>query len=358
MVACRRHHARTFSTLVFDRSAGHLNNQNTGRLSDGDPCVGVMRAYVIRRLLLMIPVIVGVSIIIFIILRAIPGDAIDAQLESAGSLSAEERAQARRDLGLDKPIWQQYLIWAGGAVRLDFGRSYQSKRDVWEELGDRVPVTAELAVLTMLIVIGTGVPVGIFSAARRDSPADYLARSLSVLALSAPTFWIGIMILFVLSRYFSYFPPIGQGFTLFETPAENLQAMIFPAMTLAAPLSAVAMRLTRSQMLEVLRQDYIRTAWAKGLRERGVIVRHALKNALIPVITVLGAQLGVLLGGTVITEQVFTIPGTGAWLRVAIFQRDYPVVQAVILFLAVVFVVLNLVVDLIYARLDPRIRYS
>ncbi|MBI2761206.1 MAG: ABC transporter permease [Chloroflexi bacterium] len=317
-----------------------------------------MRTYIIRRLLLMVPVVIGVSIIIFFILRAIPGDAIDAQLESVGNLSAEERAQAKQDLGLDKPIWRQYLIWAGDVLRGDFGRSYLSKRTVTEELRNRVPVTAELAVITIVIVMVTGVPIGIFSAARRDGVADYLARSISVLALSAPTFWIGIMILFVLSRYFQYFPPIGQGFTLFENPSENLQAMIFPALTLAAPLSAVSMRLTRSQMLEVLRQDYVRTAWAKGLREREVITRHALKNAMIPVITVLGAQLGVLLGGTVITEQVFTIPGTGALLRKAISDRDYPIVQAVILFLALVFVVLNLLVDLVYARLDPRIRYS
>lgn len=317
-----------------------------------------MQAYIIRRVLLMAPVVAGVSIIIFFILRAIPGDAIDAQLETVGNLSAQERAQARKDLGLDKPVWRQYLIWVGDALRGDFGRSYLTKRTVTEELRNRVPVTAELAALTILIVMVTGIPIGIFSAARRDGAADYVARSLSVLALSAPTFWIGIMMLFLLSRYLHYFPPIGQGFNLFEDPGENLQAMIFPALTLAAPLSAISMRLTRSQMLEVLRQDYVRTAWAKGLRERQVITRHALKNAMIPVITVLGAQLGVLLGGTVITEQVFTIPGTGALLRNAIFQRDYPIVQAVILFLALVFVVLNLMVDLVYARLDPRIRYS
>ncbi len=317
-----------------------------------------MRAYVVRRLLLMVPVVVGVSVIIFFILRAIPGDAIDAQLQEAGQLTEAERAQARRELGLDKPVWQQYFIWVSNLLRGDLGRSYLSKRTVAEELKNRVPVTAELAILTILIVIGTGIPIGIYSAARRDRPSDYIVRSLSVIALSAPTFWIGIMMLFVLSRYFGYFPPIGQGFNLFEEPIANLQAMIFPALTLAAPLSAVSMRLTRSQMLEVLRQDYIRTAWAKGLSERQVVLRHALKNALIPVITVLGAQLGVLLGGTVITEQVFTIPGTGTLLRTAIFNRDYPLVQAIILILALIFVILNLIVDLLYARLDPRIRYE
>jgi peptide/nickel transport system permease protein len=317
-----------------------------------------MRAYVIRRLLLMVPVLAGVSVIIFVILRAIPGDAIDAQLGDSGNLSKDERAQARRELGLDKPLWQQYVIWSGNVLRGDFGRSYQSKRLVSAELRKRIPVTAELATITFLVVVATGVPIGIFSAARRDSRADYVARSLSVLALSAPTFWIGIMFLFAASRYFSYFPPIGQGFNLFSDPKENLQSMAFPALTLAAPLSAVSMRLTRSQMLEVLRQDYVRTAWAKGLRERQIITRHALKNALIPVITVLGVQLGALLGGTVITEQVFSIPGTGALLRNAIFQRDYPLVQAIVLFLALVFVVLNLLVDLLYARLDPRISYA
>ena len=317
-----------------------------------------MRAYIIRRLLLMIPVIVGVSVIIFIILRAIPGDAIDTQLESSGNLSPAERLQARKDLGLDKPIWRQYFIWAGNALHGDFGRSYQSHRQVTTELKNRVPVTAEVALLAIIIVVGSGIPVGIFSAARRDGVADYSLRSISMLALSAPTFWIGIMMLFVLSRYFHYFPPIGQGFNLFSNPSKNVQAVIFPALTLAAPLSAVSMRLVRSQMLEVLRQDYVRTAWAKGLRERQVIARHALKNAMIPVITILGAQLGALLGGTVITEQVFTVPGTGSALRNAILQRDYPLVQALVLFLALLFVVLNLLIDLLYARLDPRIRYA
>jgi peptide/nickel transport system permease protein len=317
-----------------------------------------MRAYIIRRLLLIAPVLIGVSVIIFFILRAIPGDAIDAQLETSGNLSEAERAAARKELGLDKPVWQQYFIWAGNVLTGDFGRSYQSKRLVSDELKKGIPVTAELAVLTILIVVSTGIPIGIFSAARRDGAADYVARSLSVLALSAPTFWIGIMFLFVASRYFSYFPPIGQGFNLFSDPKANLQSMVFPAITLAAPLSAVSMRLTRSQMLEVLRQDYVRTAWAKGLRERQIITRHALKNALIPVITVLGVQMGALLGGTVITEQVFSIPGIGALLRNAIFQRDYPLVQAIVLLLAFIFVVLNLLVDLLYARLDPRISYS
>jgi peptide/nickel transport system permease protein len=297
-------------------------------------------------------------VIIFAILRAIPGDAIDSQLESAGNLSPAERAQARKDLGLDKPLWQQYLIWSGDVLRGDLGRSYQSRLPVATELKNRVPITAEVALLTLIIVIGTGVPIGVFSAARSGGPTDYVARSISVLALSAPTFWIGIMMLFLLSRYFHYFPPIGQGFALFSHPTSNLQMVIFPALTLAAPLSAVSMRLTRSQVLEVLRQDYVRTAWAKGLREQQVVVRHVLKNAMIPVVTILGAQLGALLGGTVITEQVFTIPGTGALLRNAILQRDYPVVQAVVLFLALVFVVMNLLVDLLYTRLDPRIRYT
>jgi peptide/nickel transport system permease protein len=319
---------------------------------------GAMRAYVVRRLLLIVPVLVGVSLIIFVILRAIPGDAIDSQLESSGNLTPAQRAQARAELGLDRPLWRQYLIWAGGVLHGDLGRSYQTKLSVATELKNRVPVTAEVAVLTLLIVLCTGIPIGIFSAVRRGGAADYTVRSLSVLALSAPTFWIGIMMLFVLSRYFHYFPPIGRGFELFSHPATNLQMVIFPALTLAAPLSAVSMRLTRSQMLEVLRQDYVRTAWAKGLQGRQVIVRHTLRNAMIPVVTVLGAQLGVLLGGTVITEQVFTIPGTGALLRNAILQRDYPIVQAVVLFLALVFVVLNLIVDLLYTRLDPRIRYA
>jgi peptide/nickel transport system permease protein len=317
-----------------------------------------MQAYVIRRLLLMVPVLIGVSIIIFGILRGIPGDAIDFQLANSGNLSPAERQQARADLGLDKPIWQQYLIWVSDAVRGDFGNSFQSRASVTTELRERIPVTAELAALTLLVAIAVGIPIGILSAARNDTVLDYVARSSSIVALSMPTFWIGIMLIYFCSRWFGYFPPYGERFNLFTDTSNNLQSMMLPAITLGLPLAAIVMRLTRSQMLEVLRQDYIRTAWAKGLGERSVIVRHAMKNAMIPVVTVLGTQLGFLLGGTVVTEQLFSLPGVGRLTRDAIFQRDYPVLQASVLFLAVVFLVVNLLVDLLYARLDPRIRYG
>lgn len=317
-----------------------------------------MQTYVIRRLLLMIPVLIGVSIIIFGILRGIPGDAIDAQLANAGQLSEAEKAQARADLGLDKPIWRQYLSWIGGVLRGDLGESFQSRVPVTQDLRNRIPVTMELAVLTLVVAIMIGIPIGILSAARSDSIADYIARSGSVIFLSMPTFWIGIMLIYFLSRWAGYFPPYGQRYSLFTETRQNLESMIWPAITLGLPLAAITMRLTRSQLLEVLRQDYIRTAWAKGLRERAVITRHALKNAMIPVVTLLGTQLGFLIGGTVVTEQLFSLPGVGRQTRDAIFLRDYPVLQANVLFLALVFLVINLLVDLIYARLDPRIRYS
>lgn len=317
-----------------------------------------MQTYVIRRLALMVPVLFGVSIIIFGILRGIPGDAIDVQLANSGNLSESERAEARASLGLDKPIWRQYLIWIGGVLRGDFGESFQSRVPVTTDLKNRIPVTTELALLTLLVATAVGIPIGILSAARSDSWLDYVARSTSVAALSMPTFWIGIMLLFFLSRWFGYFPPYGERYSLLQEPSKNLQSMMLPAITLGLPLGAIAMRLTRSQMLEVLRQDYIRTAWAKGLRERAVIARHALKNAMIPVVTVLGNQLGFLLGGTVVTEQLFSLPGVGRMTRDAIFQRDYPLIQANVLLLAVVFLLINLMVDLVYARLDPRIRYA
>jgi len=317
-----------------------------------------VQAYLIRRLLLMIPVLIGVSLIIFGILRGLPGDAIDAQLTNSGNLSAADREQARKTLGLDKPIWQQYLIWVRDAVRGDFGTSFQSRVSVTADLRNRIPVTAELALLTLVIAVVVGLPIGILAAARPDSAVDYFARSASIAALSMPTFWIGIMLLYFCSRWLGYFPPYGQRFNIFTDTSRNLQSMMLPALTLGLPFAAVAMRLTRSQMLEVLRQDYIRTAWAKGLRERSVIVRHAMKNAMIPVVTVLGNQLGFLLGGTIVTEQLFSLPGVGRLTRDAIFQRDYPVLQASVLFLAVVFLAINLIVDLLYARLDPRIRYS
>jgi len=306
----------------------------------------------------MVPVMIGVSIIVFAILRGIPGDAIDAQLANAGQLSDAEREQARQALGLDQPIWRQYLQWIGDALRGDFGVSFQTRVPVIDDLRNRIPVTAELALLTLMISITVGIPVGILSAARSDSVWDYVARSISVAALSMPTFWIGIMLIYFLSRWFGYFPPYGERFNIFTQPRQNLESMIWPALTLGLPLGAITMRLTRSQLLEVLRQDYIRTAWAKGLREQAVILRHALKNAMIPVVTVLGNQLGFLLGGTIVTEQLFSLPGVGRQTRDAIFQRDYPVLQANILFLALVFLMVNLLVDLLYARLDPRIRYS
>lgn len=317
-----------------------------------------MYRYIVRRLLLMVPVLIGVSLIIFGILRGIPGDAIDVQLANSGNLSPAEREQARASLGLDKPLWRQYGIWVGGVLRGDLGRSFQSRTKITTELANRIPVTAELALLTVLLAAALGIPIGVLSAVRGNSAMDYVARSVSVAALSMPTFWIGIMLLFVLSRYFGYFPPYGQRFSIFSQTGKNLQSMLLPTITLGLPLAAVAMRLTRSQMLEVLRQDYMRTARAKGLRERSVVSRHALKNAMIPVITLLGTQLGFLLGGTVVTEQLFSLPGVGRMTRDAIFQRDYPAIQANVLLLAVVFLTINLLVDLLYARLDPRIRYS
>lgn len=316
-----------------------------------------MRQYLLKRLLLLVPVLLGVSLVAFGIIHLIPGDVVVLKLGEGGHLRPEEIARLRQQLGLDRPLHEQYLVWVANVLRGDLGTSVWTEKPVLAEIVRRLPVTAELALLAMAAATIIAVPAGLVSAARQDSALDHLARLASILGLSVPGFWLGTALIVFPAIWFGWTPPIGY-VSLVESPLLNLQQFALPALALGAAQSATLTRMIRSSMLEVLHQDYIRTAWAKGLRERVVLTRHALKNALIPVITLAGNQLGFLLSGTVIMEQIFALPGIGRLTLDAILQRDYPQLQGNILFVASAYVFINLGVDLLYAWLDPRIKYA
>lgn len=322
-----------------------------------------MREYIIKRLLLMIPSLIGVSLVVFSLAHLMPGDVVLMMLTDAGGAGSGQGTNVqgqvdilRAKLGLDKPLWQQYLTFVGGALRGDLGKSLWTDRPVTQEILERLPITAELALLTIIFSTFFALLFGVIAAIRQDSALDYSVRLLSIGGLSFPDFWIGTLVIIFPAIWFGYMAPIGYR-TFFEDPLANLQQFLIPAMVIGLQYSAGVMRLTRSSLLEVLRQDYIRTAWAKGLRERSVIYRHALKNALIPVVTLLGAQLSRLLGGTVVIEAVFGLPGLGRLLVESIGQRDLTQLQGNIMFIAATFLIMNLIVDLSYAWLDPRIKY-
>jgi peptide/nickel transport system permease protein len=314
-----------------------------------------MQAYVIRRASFLIPVLLAVSIAVFFALRFMPGDITVILL--GPDASPQQVAELRADLGLDKPIPVQYVKWMGNVLQGDLGRSYVLGNKVGAEIMDRAPITLEILALTLLFTAVLGITLGVVSALFRDSPVDYLVRVTSVFGLSVPGWWVGIMILLLPAIWWNYSPPLGY-VPIQDNLWENLRQFLPPALTLAAAASAVLMRLTRTVLLDVLRQDYIRTARAKGLRQNVIIVRHAMKNAMIPVITVLGGQMVVLFGGAVIIEQVFSLEGLGRYMFTSIAQRDFPVVQVLALYTAVVVVVLNLLVDISYAWFDPRVRYQ
>jgi len=320
-----------------------------------------MRTYVLRRLVLFVPTLLGVSILIFVLMRLVPGDIAEILVYQSGSESSaiqqKQIRQIRQELGLDRPVVVQYLAWMGGALRGDFGQSYMQRRPVSDILRERVPRSIELALLTLSIAVVWAVPLGVVSAVRQNGALDYLARVVSLSGLSLPLFVTGALILYGLGRIFRWMPPL-EFVSFTENPLENLKQLIWPALCQAYYISAPISRLTRSEMLEVIRQDYVRTARAKGLRERAVVYRHALRNSLLPVVTFIGWWGGRLLGGLVIMELIFVVPGMGTALVQAVSQRDYPTVQAMIFVMALVFLAVNLVVDLAYAWLDPRIRYA
>jgi peptide/nickel transport system permease protein len=320
-----------------------------------------MHTYVVRRLLLFVPSLLGASLLIFVLLRVVPGDIAEILVYQAGSESSaiqqKQIEKIRGELGLDRPVLLQYFAWLGNAVRGDFGYSYVQRRPVADILGERFPRSMELAILTLVVAILWAIPLGVVSAVRQNTWVDYVVRVVAVSGLSLPIFFTGVLILWALVRLFRWLPPL-EFVSLTEDPAENLKQLVWPTLAQAYYISAPIMRLTRSQMLEVVRQDYVRTARAKGLAERAVVYRHALKNSLLPVVTFLGWWGGRLLGGIVIMEIIFAVPGMGTALVQAVSHRDYPTVQAIVFVMALVFLTLNLVVDLLYGWLDPRIRYA
>ncbi len=306
----------------------------------------------------MIPTLLGISIVIFLLIRLIPGDTISAMIGTQYKLTEAQAASLRAYFGLDKSIPEQYFIWLGAALQGNFGYSVRSGTPVMSEILSRFPLTLELALLAMVIALIIGIPIGVLSAVRRDSGIDLFGRFLSLIGMALPNFWMGTLIIYVLSVYFNILPNSGSFTEFFTEPLTNLGQMIFPAITLGFAFSAAVMRTTRSSLLDELNKEYAQTARAKGRTERAVILRHCLRNTLIPIITLVGFQMGYLFGGAVIVEDVFSLPGMGRLLLDAISQRDYALVQGSIMFIAFVFVMVNLLTDLLYAIVNPRIRYD
>ena len=316
-----------------------------------------MRAYIVRRLLALIPTLIFASMIVFITVRLIPGDVIDMML-SQNDIGADKlsREQLEHVLGFDRPMAQQYVVWIFGILRGDLGNSLWRSTPVLDDMLQRLPVTFELGLLALIVALSIALPIGVYSAIRQDTAGDIIARSFSILLLAVPSFWLGTMVVVFPSIWWGWSPEVNY-VPFSAAPLQNLKQMIVPAIVLGAGLSAVTMRMTRTMMLEVLRQDYIRTAWAKGLPEQLVVMRHALRNALIPVITLIGLQAPLLIGGAVIIEQIFVIPVMGSLLLEAVNQRDYPVITGVFLVVGVAVMLINLIVDLSYGLLDPRVRH-
>ena len=314
-----------------------------------------MKNYTIRRILQLIPVLFGISVLIFAVMKMIPGDVISGIL--GVEATPELRAQLAAKYGLDRPYIVQYLDWIVGVLHGDFGESIRTSAPILPEILSRFKVTAELTIMAAVFSWCIAIPLGVLAAVKRNTFADRFVRVFALLGVSVPGFALSILLILVLSLAFNYFPPLGY-VVFFEDPLRNLQIMILPAAILGVSISGSVMRMTRSSVLEVLRQDFIKTVRAKGASERVAIFKHALRNALIPIITLIGMQIGSLLGGAVIVEQIFSLPGLGQMTLTGINQRDYPVVQGCVLFIAFVYVLVNLVTDLLYAYIDPRISYD
>jgi peptide/nickel transport system permease protein len=315
----------------------------------------VLRRYLVKRLLVAIPSLLIASLIVFTLPRLLPGDAVQLMLDEKAY--AKDLDELRHKLGLDRPIYIQYFAWVGQVARGDLGESLWTRRTVAEELASRLPVTLLLGGMAITFAIVIAIPIGVLSAVRADTLRDYVARSAAILGLSVPSFWLATLVIILPAVWWGWTPHLG--FTEFRKgPAVHVLQFVLPALILGIASAAGIMRLTRAMLLEVLRQDYVRTAWAKGLREGVVVMKHSLKNAVIPVVTVLGIQFAQIFSGTVIIESIFQLPGMGRFLFDAILQRDYPVIQGINLLVVSIIVLINLLVDLTYAVLDPRIRYS
>ena len=320
-----------------------------------------MGAYAIRRLLWIPVTLVVISIIVFLLVRWIPGDIVDEiiaqQLPSAGNEEAE-RIAITHALGLDKPFYVQYGHWVSNiVVHGSLGKSLNGNQDITKEILHRLPISLELTLMSLIIGILISIPIGVYAAIRQDTVPDYVLRSIAVVLISVPSFWLGTIIMIYPSIWWGWSPPM-QYISFGKDPLGNIGMFLIPAFILGTAMTGSSLRMTRTMMLEVMRQDYTRTAWAKGLTERIIVIRHALKNALIPVITIIGMQIPMIIGGSVIVEQIFVLPGMGRYLLDAINHRDYPIVSGINLVLATFVVVINLIVDLTYGWMDPRIHYQ
>jgi peptide/nickel transport system permease protein len=312
-------------------------------------------AYIVRRLLLMFVTLIGMSMLIFVMLRLVPGNITDIIFDSAGFVNPAAKKKIEKQLGLDQPIAVQYVTWIGGLMRGDLGYAYVSEKPAIEEILPRIPVTAKLALLALVFSTLFGVPLGVVSAVRQNTPLDYVLRIISLSGLSLPSFWLGLLILMAFVHFLGWIPIYKSN------PAsiwEEIVLLSIPAAAVGFRSSALVMRLTRSSMLEVLRQDYIRTARAKGASETSVNYSHALRNAVLPVVTIIGIEAAFLIGGLIVTETVFNIPGVARFLVEAIRWRDYPIVQNLVMFIAIIVVFVNFLIDMTYAVLDPRIKYE
>ena len=316
-----------------------------------------MRTFLLRRLISTFAGALALSVLIFLLIRLVPGDAVTLWIGQEGTMTPEVQKTLRNMFGLTDPLPVQYLRWLGDLLQGDLGYSFRSRLPVAQLMGRSLPITVELAAVAMLLTAVIAVPLGVLSAVRRNTPTDLIARLLGLVGLSMPSFWLAVLFILISATYFDWLPSL-----IYVSPlkdlAENLKQMVMPTVALALPLMAVVMRMTRSAMLEVLNQDYVRTARAKGVAEQVMLLRHAMKNALIPIVTVMGIQLGRLLGGAVIVEQIFALPGVGTLLVSAITERDYPMVQGTVLAMGLLFILVQLLVDLCYGYIDPRIRYG
>jgi peptide/nickel transport system permease protein len=316
-----------------------------------------MWKYLLKRFLLMFPTLIGVAVVTFVLIRVIPGDVVELRLAGdRGSVSDEMLKAERIKFGLDQPVWRQFVTWMTGAARLDFGTSMWTGSPIWDEIRLRFALSFQVAVMSTIVAVLLAIPLGVIAALKQDTWVDYAVRIFSIAGLATPSFWLGIVFILALLIIFKWLPPMVYT-PIWVNPWQNLAQLIWPALAVGYRYSAVATRMTRSAMLEVLREDYIRTARAKGLVEKLVLSRHALKNAMLPVLTVIAIEFAFLIGGLVVTEQVFNLNGVGLLFVQAVAHRDYTLIQALVMLVAGIFILMNFLMDIMYAWLDPRIRY-
>ena len=316
-----------------------------------------MTKYLIKRFLLMLPTMLGVALVTFLLIRVIPGDVVELRYSGdRGSVSQEVLDKERARIGLDKPVWQQFVTWIWGVVRLDFGTSMWTGAPIWEEIKLRFALSLQVAIMATIVAVLLAIPLGVLAALKQDSWIDYAVRIFSIAGLAMPSFWLGIVLILLMLVIFKWLPPMVYT-PFWVNPWQNMLQLIWPALAVGYRYSAVATRMTRSAMLEVLREDYIRTARAKGLMQKLILSRHALKNAMLPVMTVVAIEFAFLIGGLVVTEQVFNLNGIGLLFVQAVAHRDYTLLQALVMLVAGMFIFVNFLMDIAYAWIDPRIRY-